>query len=90
MPRHPRLFIQGACYHVYSRVARGEFVFDDSLEADKFVEAVRRVRDSGCRPIRTSLDRGGATDPQTPNIDRPLGCTGNCRSEIKHEVSTPN
>jgi REP element-mobilizing transposase RayT len=45
MPRHPRLFIPGACYHVHCRVARGEFVFDDSLEADEFVAAVQRVRD---------------------------------------------
>ena len=45
MPRHPRLFVSGATYHVYCRVARGEFVFDDSLEADKFVEAVSRVGD---------------------------------------------
>ena len=26
MPRHPRLFLPGAIYHVYCRVARGEFV----------------------------------------------------------------
>ena len=26
MPRHPRLFVPGAIYHVYCRVARGEFV----------------------------------------------------------------
>ncbi len=45
MPRLPRLFIPGACYHVYCRVARGEFVFDDPHEADEFVSAVQRVRD---------------------------------------------
>ena len=45
MPRHSRLFIPGATYHVYCRVARGEFVFDDHLEALKFVEILRRVRD---------------------------------------------
>lgn len=45
MPRHPRLFIPGACYHVYCRVARGEFVFDDPLEADEFVAAAKRVCD---------------------------------------------
>jgi len=45
MPRHPRLFIPGATYHVYCRVARGEFVFDDPIEADEFVLAVREVRD---------------------------------------------
>ena len=36
MPRHPRLFIPGAIYHVYCRVARGEFVFDDEVEATEF------------------------------------------------------
>ena len=45
MARHPRLFIPGATYHVYCRVARGEFVFDDPAEADGFVSAVRDVRD---------------------------------------------
>ena len=45
MPRHPRLFIPGATYHVYCRVARGEFVFDDDLEALEFVETLCRVRD---------------------------------------------
>ena len=45
MPRHPRLFIYGAIYHVYCRVARGEFVFDDDLEAVEFIETLRRVRD---------------------------------------------
>jgi REP element-mobilizing transposase RayT len=45
MPRKPRLFISEATYHVYSRVARGEFAFDDPYEAEEFVETVRRVRD---------------------------------------------
>jgi len=45
MPRHPRLFIPGATYHVYCRVARGEFVFDDDDEAQEFVETLREVRD---------------------------------------------
>jgi len=44
MPRHPRLFIPGACYHVYCRVARGEFVFDDPREAEEFVSAAQEVR----------------------------------------------
>ena len=44
MPRRPRLFIPGAIYHVYCRVARGEFVFDDPLEAEAWVAAVREVR----------------------------------------------
>ena len=45
MPRHPRLFVPGATYHVYCRVARGEFVFDDPFEAEEFVEAARCVFD---------------------------------------------
>ena len=45
MPRHPRLFIPGATYHVYCRVARGEFVFEDNHEAVEFVDTLREVRD---------------------------------------------
>lgn len=45
MPRKPRLFLPEATYHVYCRVARGEFVFDDPREADAFVEATRAVGD---------------------------------------------
>ena len=45
MPRKPRLFVSEATYHVYSRVARGEFAFDDPYEAEEFVETVRRVGD---------------------------------------------
>lgn len=45
MPRHPRLFLPGAIYHVYCRVARGEFVFDDHDEASEFIERLRSVRD---------------------------------------------
>ena len=45
MPRHPRLFLSGAIYHVYCRVARGEFVFDDDFESIEFTEALRTVRD---------------------------------------------
>lgn len=45
MPRHPRLFLPNAIYHVYCRVARGEFVFDEDFEAMEFVESLRQVRD---------------------------------------------
>ncbi len=45
MPRHPRLFLPGAIYHVYCRVGRGEFVFDDEFEAIEFIEVLRKVRD---------------------------------------------
>ena len=43
MPRRPRLFVPGATYHVYCRVARGELVFDDRIESEGFVNAVREV-----------------------------------------------
>jgi len=45
MPRRPRLFIPGGTYHVYCRVARGEFVFDETLEAEAFVATANNVRD---------------------------------------------
>jgi len=45
MPRKARLFVPGAIYHVYCRVARGEFVFDDPYEAAEFVQVVRLVSD---------------------------------------------
>jgi len=43
MPRHPRLFIPGATYHVYCRVARGESVFDDECEAVEFADRFASV-----------------------------------------------
>lgn len=52
MPRRPRLFVPGAIYHVYCRVARGEFVFDDGREADEFVESGNR-----CLPHESSVLR---------------------------------
>ncbi len=51
MPRHPRLFIPGAIYHVCCRVARGEFGFDDDCEAIEFVETLREIRDLDRRTI---------------------------------------
>jgi len=44
MPRKPRLFVPGASYHVYCRVARGEDVFSDSREAKAFVQTLRDVK----------------------------------------------
>ena len=39
-PRTPRHFVTGATYHVYCRVARGEFVFDDPNEvAEAWMDA---------------------------------------------------
>ena len=45
MPRKSRLFLPGATYHVYCRVARGEFVFEDDFEAIEFVETLRKVKE---------------------------------------------
>jgi putative transposase len=45
MPRKPRLFVSGATYHVYCRVARGEFVFENPDNAEAFIETLRDVRD---------------------------------------------
>jgi len=43
MPRRPRVFVSGAVYHVYCRVARGEPVFSDSREAAALVGVIRGV-----------------------------------------------
>jgi REP element-mobilizing transposase RayT len=45
MPRRLRLFIPGATYHVYCRVARGEAVFDNDNEVAAFVSIAQEVRD---------------------------------------------
>jgi hypothetical protein len=52
MARKPRLFVSGAAYHVYCRVARGEFVFADDFEAMEFVDVLRKVRDLFRVPFR--------------------------------------
>ncbi len=40
MPRKQRVFIPGAVCHVYCRVVRGEFVFDDEVEARNWANTV--------------------------------------------------
>ena len=45
MPRRPRVEVEGAVYHVYNRLARGEAVFSDEREAQRFVELLHRVRE---------------------------------------------
>jgi hypothetical protein len=53
MPRKPRLFVPGATYHVYCRVARGEFVFGNPDIAEAFIETLCDVRDrDGLAPMR--------------------------------------
>ena len=41
----PAPFVPCATYHVYCRVARGEFVFDEHDEAVEFIETLSEVRD---------------------------------------------
>lgn len=43
MPRAKRVFFDGAVYHVYNRLARGERVFASSGHASKFAELLRDV-----------------------------------------------
>jgi len=43
MPRRPRVFVSGAVYHVYCRVARGEPAFSDAREAAALVGVIREV-----------------------------------------------
>jgi REP element-mobilizing transposase RayT len=44
MPRPPRVFVDGAYYHVYSRVGRGEPVFRDDAEAEALVKVLGDVK----------------------------------------------
>ncbi len=49
MPRKPRLFVPEATYHVYCRIARGEFVFDDGIVSDareSYLSWVREVAEA--------------------------------------------
>jgi REP-associated tyrosine transposase len=45
VPRAPRVFVDGACYHVYGRIARGEMIFRDRWEAARFLEVLRGVKE---------------------------------------------
>ena len=45
MPRRPRVFVEGAIYHVYNRFARGADLFADPEEAIEFIEILRKARD---------------------------------------------
>jgi putative transposase len=44
MPRQPRLFVDGAYYHVYCRVGRGEPVFLEDTEASNLVKILGEVK----------------------------------------------
>jgi len=43
MPRGMRLFVPNGYYHIYCRVARGEFVFDERSEAVRWIDTVAFV-----------------------------------------------
>ena len=43
MPRCVRVFLAGGVYHVYCRVARGEFIFNEAGEVEHWVELVAFV-----------------------------------------------
>jgi len=43
MPRRPRIFIDGAIYHVYCRFGHGARVFAQADEADRFLSILRDV-----------------------------------------------
>jgi len=44
MPRRPRVFVEGATYHVYARITRREEIFVEPQEAEAWVAAVRDVK----------------------------------------------
>ena len=46
MPRRPRVFVDGAMYHVYCRFAHGARVFAAPEEAERFLAIVREVKRS--------------------------------------------
>ncbi len=43
MARRERIFVTGGIYHIYSRVSRGEPVFDNPLEAERWVDIAGQV-----------------------------------------------
>jgi REP element-mobilizing transposase RayT len=45
MPRRRRLVVEGGVYHVYNRFARGEAIFADAREAERFVDLLGHVRE---------------------------------------------
>jgi putative transposase len=44
VPRAPRVFVDGAFYHVYGRISRGEHVFSDAEEAARFAGVIADVK----------------------------------------------
>lgn len=44
MPRRPRVFVEGATYHVYARITRREEIFVEPENAGAWISAVRDVK----------------------------------------------
>lgn len=44
MPRKPRIFVEGGIYHVYNRFARGDHIFGEDDEADRFGGLLKKAR----------------------------------------------
>jgi REP element-mobilizing transposase RayT len=44
MGRRPRVFVEGATYHVYARITRREQIFVEAQEAEAWVAVVREVK----------------------------------------------
>lgn len=44
VPRQPRVFVDGAVYHVYCRVGRGEPVFQNQAEAEALIKVLGEVK----------------------------------------------
>ncbi len=44
MPRQPRVFVDGAMYHVYCRVGRGERVFESKGEVEELLSILTDVK----------------------------------------------
>jgi len=72
MPRHPRLFLPNAIYHVYCRVARGEFVFDEDFQALEFVERLH------LNPVSAGI----VTDPAEYRLSGHRELIGLCRPYV--------
>ena len=47
MGRRPRNLIPGGIYHVYNRVSRGQHVFRDDEEADRFEDLIAGTKKRG-------------------------------------------
>ena len=47
MGRRPRILLAGGIYHVYNRVSRGEHVFRDEDEADRFEALLAATKKTG-------------------------------------------